>query len=186
MKKYILFLLFLSAFSGLTADLTTESGKVYTNVELVKAAAGSVIIEHDDGSASIALDDLPDNFIAALSSRQRLAMQSLADIKFKNGKLLKKCVIDKLGDNQLVITHLKGTVTIKFDDLPAKYRALFTRKQLEMVKSSSVKGKGSSRKGEVKPTGERTTDGRIIYVGSRGGKFFINDQGRRVYLKKAQ
>ena len=186
MKKYILLLFAFAAFSGLAADLTTVSGKVYKNVELVKAAAGSVIIEHDKGTASIALKELPDDFIAALSPRQRMAIQSLADIKLKNGKLLKKCVIEKLGDNQVAITHLNGTVTVNFTDLPAEYRALFTRKQLEMLKSSSLKAKGSSRKGEVKPTGERTADGRIIYVGSRGGKFYINDQGRRVYLKKAQ
>ena len=181
---------FLAAFMALLlnlpgADLTTESGKVYKNAELLRIAAGSVLIGYDKGTASITLNDLPDNFLAALTARQRIAMQSLADIKLVNGKLLKKCVIDDLADGKVTITHLNGSVTVKFSELPPKYRALFTRRQLEML-NTSEKNKGSSRKSEPKPTGERTEDGKIIYVGSRGGKFFINEQGKRVYLKKNQ
>ena len=115
------------------ADLTTESGKVYKNVELRKIAGGCVQIVHDKGSAAIELYDLPDNFIAALSIRQRYSLQSLADIKLVNGKTYYKTSINSLGGGFISITHLDGIDKIAFKDLPTKYVSTLTRKQIEAI-----------------------------------------------------
>lgn len=37
---------------------------------------------------------------------------------------------------------------------------------------------------EVKPSSYSTTEGRTIYTGPRGGKYYINSKGKKTYLKR--
>ena len=45
-----------------------------------------------------------------------------------------------------------------------------------------VKAAAKAAIGNGKPTGEKTTDGKDIYAGPRGGRFFISSEGKKVYL----
>jgi len=189
-------LLLLSVWLVPAADLVTDAGKKYENVEIRKIAAGCVQIRHKGGEATIALEELPENFIAALSIRQRYALQSLVDIKMPDGKVYYKTSIKSLGSGFVFITHLHGNDKIPFKDLPRKYLATFTRRQLEAVnkvpekkKASAAAAPADSKNAAATPASaavqdEKTADGRKIYTGPRGGKYYINDAGRKVYLRK--
>ena len=187
MKNFYLLLaagiLFGNVLSG--ADLKTESGKVYKNVELRRIAGGCVQIVHDEGNATLGLNDLPESFIAALSIRQRYALQSLTDIQVKDGTIYRKTTLESLGSGYVLLNHLGGSAKVAVSDLPPKYRATFTRKQLSVLNMSpeEIKAAAKAAIGNGKPTGEKTTDGKDIYAGPRGGRFFISSEGKKVYLK---
>ena len=182
MNKFLLTLIGVMSVAFLSAaDLETLSGTKYINVELKRAVAGCVTIEHDDGSATIMLDDLPESFIAALSSRQRASLQNLADIKLADGTVYSKCSIVMLVDNTVTITHVDGTAEIKVDQLPRCFVATFTRKQLEALKRQPTPELADTTSGT--PTDQRTVDGRTIYVGPRGGRYYINENGTRGYIR---
>lgn len=186
MKRVLSGLLLLLAGNGMLsgADLTTISGKVYENAELHKIAAGCVQIVHDNGSATIAWDDLPESFIAALNTRQRNDLLNLADIKLKNGKLLQRCTLEFPGESLVVINHLKGSEKIKLDDLPENLVAVFSRAQIERIQGrATAQDAGNKKSVQDKPTGEKRPDGKEIYQGPRGGRYYINDSGRKVYIR---
>ena len=164
------------------ADLKTVSGRLYRNVEVMKINAGYVHIEHDKGNAAIALNDLPDNFIAALNTHQRKALQSMADIKLKNNTVYRRCTIDSLGNGFINVVYSKGSAKIHYKDLPDKYLATFTRRQLALL--HKVPAPAKKPKPRITATSERTEEGRIVYLGPRGGKFYIDESGKRVYLPK--
>ncbi|MBE6369801.1 MAG: hypothetical protein E7056_06560 [Lentisphaerae bacterium] len=168
------------------ADLKTESGKVYKNVELRRIAGGCVQIVHDDGATTLGLSELPEQFIAALSIRQRHALQSLVDIQVKDGTVYRKTTLESLGGGFVLLNHLGGSVKVAVGDLPAKYRATFTRRQLSILNKTpeEIKAAAQAAIGTGKPTGEKTADGKDIYVGSRGGRFFVDNDGKKVYLKR--
>ena len=188
------------------AVLTTESGKKYEDAEIRKIAAGCVQIKHRDGETAIALEELPENFIAALSIRQRYALQSLVDLKMPGGKVYYKTTIKSLGSGFVFITHLHGDDRIAFKDLPRKYLATFTRRQLEAVNKAPEKktppaaapaGVDKNSAPATAPADadknfaavpavpvEKTPDGQVVFTGPRGGKYYINDAGKKVYLRK--
>ena len=178
-------LLLLSVWLVPAADLVTDAGKKYENVEIRKIAAGCVQIRHKGGEATIALEDLPENFIAALSIRQRYALQSLVDIKVGD-KVYKKTSINALGNGFVYISHLDGNSKLTLKELPGKYVATFTRKQLDAVnkvvtkKTASAAADNKSTPNKVK----KTPDGKEIHIGPRGGRYYINDAGKKVYLRK--
>ncbi len=172
----LVFTLFSSAFSA--ADLTLENGSVYAQTEVKKCAAGFVYIAYEKGEAKIALNDLPENFIAALNSRQRGALRKGGDLTLADGRTFKNTSVKVMGNKSLTIKHDSGTAVVAFKDLPKKYQATFNRQQLlkifndktATVNSGNIVGK--------------TADGKIVYSGPRGGRYFINDSGKRVYLRK--
>ena len=184
MKKLMAGLLLSLSLLVDAADLRAVGGRIYCNAEIVKVAAGHVQIVYDDGNATLSLNDLPENFIAAMSSSQRIALQNMVDLKLPSGKCYYKTSISSLENNVVKLTHLKGTVNIPFDKLPAIYRATFTRKQLASLKKVPEKARKIKREAVV--TGERTPDNDVIYRGPRGGKYFINDLGKKVYIPADQ
>lgn len=182
---FISLLLLGAAFMVDAADLVTEKGVTYKNVEIRKIAAGCVQLVHDGGKATVALDDLPENFIAALSIRQRYSLQSLVDIKVGD-KVYKKTSINALGNGFVYISHLDGNSKLTLKELPGKYVATFTRKQLDAVnkvvtkKTASAAADNKSTPNKVK----KTPAGKEIHIGPRGGRYYINDAGKKVYLRK--
>ncbi len=205
LKKYFAILLLSAGVTAGAADLLTESGRKYTNVEIRKIASGCVQIIADQGEATIALDELPESFIAALSIRQRYALQSLTDIVLKDGTVYRKTSINSLGSGFVFISHLDGNAKIAYKDLPEKYLSTFTRKQLEAVKQTPKKNKSLQTAAAPNttqvnknsaavpqnvsqingtPSGEVTKDGKIIYIGPKGGRFYINSNGKKVYIKQ--
>ena len=178
-KRMAVGVAFIACFIISAADLTLTDGTVYTQAEVKKCAAGFVNILHEKGEAEIALEKLPENFIVALSSRQRNALRKGADIKLADGTLYKNCTVNSMGKNLLTIKHAQGVLEIAFNDLPEYYRATFTRSQLMKIsgdKSSAV-GKNASVIG-------KTADGKTVYRGPRGGRYYLNTNGRKVYLRK--
>ena len=176
----IIFLLggLLFALTGVSADLTLADGRVFKQAELKKCADGFAVIQYDKGEVSIALNDLPENFIAALNSRQRNALRKGADLVMADGKVYKGCIVKGMGGNSLTLKHNDGIVVLQFKDLPRNYQATFSSKQLLLI---------SGEKTTLEISGNvagKTANGRIVYAGPRGGKYFINDTGKRVYLRK--
>lgn len=180
MLGYIVcFLAFIASFSVSSADLTLVDGTVYTHAELKKCSAGFVYILHEKGEAKIALENIPGNFIAALNARQRNALRNGADIKLANGAVYKNCTVKKMGRNLLTVKHAQGILDIAFTDLPEYYRATFNRSQLLKISGDTSAAVGKN----VNVIG-KTAAGQTVYAGPRGGRYYINDRGRRVYLKK--
>ena len=179
MNKIILFcgcLLF--AFAANSADLSLPDGRVFKQTELKKCADGFALIQHEKGEERIALNDLPENFIAALNSRQRNALRKNAILLMSDGKVYKKCIVKAMGSNALTIKHEEGIAVLQFKDLPRNYQATFTAKELLLI---------SGEKTTLEISGKvigKTANGMIVYSGPRGGKYFINERGRRVYLNK--
>ncbi len=179
MNKILLTVIFLFLLSSLfSADLTLESGSVFAQTEVKKCAAGFVYIAYEKGEAKIALNDLPENFIAALNSRQRGALRKGVDLTLADGRVLKNTSVKAMGGKSVTLKHDSGTAVVAFKDLPEKYQATFNRQQLlkifndktATVNSGNIVGK--------------TADGKVVYSGPRGGRYFINDSGRKVYLRK--
>lgn len=166
------------------ADLTTENGKLFKGVEMRKISAGKVHIRHDQGTAVLVLEELPDNFLAALSVRQRFALQSRVDIKLKDGTTYLATSIITLENKKVTIAHRQGTATIPMDQLPAKYLATFTSKQMQAL-TGIIPAWAQNNKKSAYPAVKTYTDsqGRTIYEGPRGGKYYINDTGKRVYIR---
>ena len=179
MNKMVLFLMcLLCAFSGTAADLTLADGRVFKQAELKKCANGFAVIQYEAGEAHIALNDLPENFISALNSRQRNALRKGADLVMADGKVYKGCVVKSMGNNALTVKHSEGVVVLQFKDLPRKYQATFSAKQLLLIANDGT---------TLEITGNvigKTSTGKIVYSGPRGGRYFINDAGKRVYLRK--
>ena len=188
MRNILIALLFTAANWTLwAADLKIGSGTVYKNAELRKIAAGCVQIEHDNGTALIAWEDLPDAFIAALSTRQRRELLSLADITLKNGRRLQRCTLVFIGNSQVEINHLHGTEKVALSDLPGKLISVLSRSQLEKaVAPPGRKAVGSKNGDRIKDTGRKRPDGKTIYQGPKGGLYYINDDGRKVYIKSGK
>lgn len=44
--------------------------------------------------------------------------------------------------------------------------------------------KKANYEGKTTSTGEKTSSGRIIHTGPRGGKYYINKNGKKTYVKK--
>lgn len=166
------------------ADLMTLSGKIYKNVDLRKASAGCVQILHDEGVAAVELNDLPESFIAALSNRQRTDLLNLIDLTLKDGTVYRKCSISGMGGGFIEITHVDGSCKIAFAALPEKIQKVFSRKQLEKIKASKQTAARRRSGSTFDPGGDVTTDGKKIHTGPRGGRYYINDNGRKVYLRK--
>lgn len=176
MNKFILGVILLSALLNLPgADLSTPDGKSYKNVEVLRCVAGCVQIRHDDGLANLDWEALPDEFIAALPARMREDLQSFADLTLANGKVLRKAVIASMGEGYIIFLHLNGRTRVPEKALPPKFAASMTRKQLESMRR---------KKSDEKPVPlEITADGKKVYRGKRGGRYYI-ENGRKVYLPK--
>ncbi|MBE6403255.1 MAG: hypothetical protein E7039_05990 [Lentisphaerae bacterium] len=188
MHKWMrVFLLFISCGMLSAADLVLGNGKKYSNAEIQRVLAGCVVVLHDEGKATLLLDDLPDNFIAALSTRQRMGLQDLADVKLADGRLLRKSNILELGNGKVVLSHLEGTTAVDAKELPAKYLATFTRNQRRKLAQTVRNAKQEKEHPDVQmPAVERRADGKVIHTGSRGGRYYINASGKRVYLPKKE
>ncbi len=182
---------------AVAADLTTESGKIYRGTELRKISAGCVQIVHADGNATLMLAELPENFIAALSVRQRYALQSLCDIELANGSVYRKTTIAALGNGNVTLLHAAGTIEIPAGQLPKKYLATFTARQLAALKqpnaapaapASAPNPSDRAASAATAPATAAATEtdaaGRTIFTGPRGGRYYLNDSGKKVYLKK--
>ena len=176
MNKFIVGIAAMIAlFELMGADLTTSAGKVYKNVEVQRCVAGCVQIRHDDGMANLDWESLPDGFIAALPAAQREELQAFADLTLANGKVLRKAVIASMGEGYIIFLHLEGRTRVPEKALPGKFAASMTRKQLETMRK---------KKADDKPLAlEMTPDGKPVYRGKRGGRYYI-ENGRRVYLPK--
>lgn len=187
MKRVVFLLLFgLLIWNVSGADLELANGRKYCNVEVQRVLAGCVVIVHDAGKTTLELNDLPDSFIAALSSRQRMGLQDLVDLQLKDGKVYKKTSIVDLGAGKVVLSYLGGTITVAVKDLPEKYLATFTRSQLRKLKERPVNKQKKDDPNTPAPAVERRADGKVIHTGIRGGKYYINKSGRRVYLPKKE
>ena len=179
MNKILLTVIFLFLLSSLfSADLTLESGSVFAKTEVKKCAAGFVYIAYEKGEAKIALNDLPENFIAALNSRQRGALRKGVDLTLADGRVLKNTSVKAMGGKSVTLKHDSGTAVVAFKDLPEKYQATFNRQQLLKIFNDKT---AAANSGNIIG---KTADGKIVYSGPRGGRYFINDSGRRVYLRK--
>ena len=177
----IFFILVLSLLSSalFAADLTLENGSVYVQTEVKKCLAGFVYIAYEKGEAKIALNDLPENFIAALNSRQRGALRKGVDLTLADGRAFKHTSVKVMGNNSVTIKHDSGTAVVAFKDLPKKYQATFNRQQLLKIFNDKTSAQANS--GNIVG---KTADGKIVYSGPRGGRYFINDSGKKVYLRK--
>lgn len=182
MGKYIVCLFaFIFCFTASAADLTLADGTVYANAELKKCAGGFIHVLHEKGEAKIALENIPENFIAALSSRQRNALRNGADIKLADGLVYKNCTVQSMGKNILTVKHAQGTLEISFSELPAYYRATFNRSQLAKISGTPSAVADSVAKNNAIG---KTANGQLVYTGPRGGRYYFNERGRKVYLKK--
>jgi hypothetical protein len=174
MSKAVIFAFCMAMLLDLSgADLTTESGRVYKNVEVLRCVAGCVQIRHDGGTVNLDWENLPDGFIAALSARQRTELQEFADLTLLNGKVLRKAVISSMGEGYVVFLHLDGKIRVLEKALPKRFLASMTRKQLEDMRRKKSDGKPIAL--------EITPDGKKVYQGKRGGRYYI-ENGRKVYL----
>ena len=176
MNKIILSLLLAAAVLSMPgADLTAETGKVYKNMEVMRCVAGCVQIRHDDGLANLDWESLPDEFIAALPAKMREELQAFADLTLANGKVLRKAVIVSLGEGYVIFLHLGGRTRVPEKALPKRFLTSMTRKQLEEMRR---------KKSDDKPIAlEITPDGKKVYRGKRGGRYYI-ENGRKIYLPK--
>lgn len=177
-KFIILSLLFVIATMVNAADLTTLDGKVYKYSEVKKCAAGFVYVLYEKGEVKIDLQNLPENFIAALSSRQRNALRKGADLQLADGKFYKNCNVTAMGNNSVTFSHDQGTVTVPFNKLSKNYQATFNHRQIAVItgkKSTPIAGGSILGK---------TADGKIVYSGIRGGRYYNNRNGKKVYLRR--
>ena len=182
MYKYTVCLFaFLFSLLASAADLTLADGTVYANAELKKCAGGFIYLQHEKGEAKIALENIPENFIAALSSRQRNALRNGADIKLADGMVYKNCTVQSMGKTLLTIKHAQGTLEISFSELPEYYRATFTSSQLAKIYGQAPSAAGSAAQTQILG---KTANGQLVYSGPRGGRYYVNERGRKVYLKK--
>lgn len=155
------------------ADLTTETGRTYLNVEVLRCVAGCVQIRHDNGMANLDWNDLPDIFIAALSNKQRENLQEFADLTLANGRVLQKACVVSLSYGHAIFLHTGGRTRVPVKALPRKFIVSLTRKQYDLLHKKKV---------DKQPAVvEVTADGRTVYRGSRGGRYYL-DNGRKVYL----
>lgn len=177
-KMFLAGCFLLLGFGVFAADLTLPDGRVFKHTEIKSCMSGFVVIEYENGEGRIALNDLPENFIAALNTRQRSALRNGADLHFSDGRVYKNCIVKKMGNNALTLKHNDGTAVVPFKDLPRNYQALFTAKQLSSIANSKTTAVSAG-----KVIG-KTTNGKIVYTGPRGGRYVITDAGRKRYLSK--
>ena len=182
MSKYIACLAaFFLCLALCGADLTLADGSVYLNAEIKSCSAGFVLLIHDKGEAKIALEQLPENFIVALSSRQRNSLRNNSDIKFADGRIYKNCTVKSMGLNKVTVKHSQGTVDIPFNELPKYYRATFDNKMLARIRADKTSASSAAKTAEIIG---KTAKGDIVYAGPRGGRYYINESNRKVYLRK--
>ncbi len=58
-------------------DVKTKSGKEYKDVEINRISSSGITIMHEGGSATVPLNDLSDEFIAALTKAQRAQLEKV-------------------------------------------------------------------------------------------------------------
>ena len=111
-------------------------------------------------------------------------MLNLIDITLKDGTVYRKCSISGMGGGSIEITHVDGSCKISFAALPEKIQKVFSRKQLEKIKASKQTSARRRSGSTLDPGGDVTADGKKIHTGPRGGRYYVNDNGRKVYLRK--
>lgn len=196
-----------------SADLTTRSGRVLAHAALETVAAGRVLIVCDEGEISLPLTDLPDNFLVALSDRQRLALQKDSDLVLVSGKTYRRITVLAVGNHQLRISYAEGEAIVPETELPPIFLSILTTKQRRLLTSpmltlllnpsadsqkTAPSDTGSSSETAAASSNVNSTSagtvgtglatgvasgGRTIYTGPRGGHYYINSKGNKVYVK---
>jgi len=91
--------------------------------------------------------------------------------------------------NHAFLFELKGEFNYKGIDQPIKTYRLKGKIQqhkkiYEPTTSSSVNSSSSNASTKSSTNTSTTSSGRTIYTGPRGGKYYINSNGNKTYLKK--
>lgn len=132
------------------------------------------------------------------------------DIVTKSGKTYKNAKIERATERGLLVMHEIGAAIIPYSDLPddlqKKYQADAERFKAEKATAEKQAEAKQASKSDAKATdspqpastqttetpnpvttsgsGETSSGGRTIYTGPRGGRYYINSNGNKTYIRK--
>lgn len=196
------------------ADLTTKSGKVYRDYSVTDVTQLGVTVIFADGAAAIPLPELPDDLREKYSTewtrkqmiaRQRAdalldkergkeaepvaAIRSKLQSAQKQAKTITVCGKDGRRYEKCRIQHVAPDgVTLKIDGVPTHipFRKIVILSDGELSAPTflanppevPVRGPhGASKTPPASPPPK-------TYIGPRGGVYYYNQNGRKVYLRK--
>ena len=132
------------------------------------------------------------------------------DIVTKSGKTYKNAEIERATERGLLIMHEIGAAVIPYSDLPDdlqkkyqedaerfKAKKVAMEKQAEGKQASKSDANAADSPQAVSPqitetpnpvttsvSGGTSSGGRTIYTGPRGGRYYINSNGNKTYIRK--
>lgn len=127
------------------------------------------------------------------------------DLKTKSGETYKDYTVHGVSKQGISITHSYGGCIIPFEELPDKlkeeYLLELKNKERASAKQQSSKSKGISQNVTPPITGSignrqqesetnyssttfSTSSGRVIHTGPRDGRYYINKNGNKTYIRK--
>ncbi len=137
------------------SDLVLVSGKTYRQIVVVSAGNHQLQLTHADGEAIVAETELPSSFRSILTEKQRRLLTAPSLTRLKSPLAPSNNFSSSVQTSDSVAVSSANAITAT------------TLSQIDQNSSSSA----------------TTSNGRTIYTGPRGGHYYINSKGNKVYVK---